>query len=182
MRTLIVEDNHTNQIVLRSFLSKYGECQVAVNGKQALAAFSAAQKPGDDRCVIIGVEMDDRPDGQKAGVLTSMHFGARTSPAPRISFEIKSDRCFAAHNSPPLLSGRCNRQLTPDFLSRAVALINFMRFQFLSVSNPSDPSRTTASVPLQSIVSGNAEERERNHGEHEHRRSGNDSRVSGRES
>ena len=46
MRSLVVEDNLTNQIVLRSFLSKYGECKVAVNGKQALAAFSAAQKSG----------------------------------------------------------------------------------------------------------------------------------------
>jgi two-component system chemotaxis response regulator CheY len=66
MRTLIVEDNRTNQIVLRSFLSKYGECQVAVNGKQALAAFSAAQKSGRGYDLICMDIMMPEMDGQAA--------------------------------------------------------------------------------------------------------------------
>jgi len=66
MRTLIVEDNRINQILLRSFLSKYGECQIAANGKQALAAFSAAQKSGQSYDLICMDIMMPEMDGQAA--------------------------------------------------------------------------------------------------------------------
>ena len=42
MKTLIVEDDYTNRLVLQEFLSQYGECHVAVDGKQAVKAFRAA--------------------------------------------------------------------------------------------------------------------------------------------
>jgi len=66
MRTLIVEDNLVNQIILRSFLSKYGECKVAANGKQALAAFSVAQKSGRGYDLICMDIMMPEMDGQAA--------------------------------------------------------------------------------------------------------------------
>jgi two-component system chemotaxis response regulator CheY len=44
MHTLIVEDDFTSRLVLQRFLSKYGECHVAVSGKEALAAFRAARE------------------------------------------------------------------------------------------------------------------------------------------
>ena len=46
MRTLIVEDDFTSRLLLQSFLSPYGECHIAVNGKEAVAAFRAAQESG----------------------------------------------------------------------------------------------------------------------------------------
>jgi two-component system chemotaxis response regulator CheY len=42
MRTLIVEDDFTNRVLLQTFLGKYGECHVALNGKEAVAAFRTA--------------------------------------------------------------------------------------------------------------------------------------------
>ncbi|MFY9672969.1 MAG: response regulator [Terriglobales bacterium] len=46
MRTLIVEDDFTSRLLLQTFLSRYGDCHVAVNGKEAVAAFSLAQNTG----------------------------------------------------------------------------------------------------------------------------------------
>lgn len=42
MRALIVEDESTNQFLLQTFLSRYGECQVVTNGKDAINAFRQA--------------------------------------------------------------------------------------------------------------------------------------------
>ena len=42
MKTLIVEDDFTNRILLQAFLSRYGECHTAVNGAEALTAFEMA--------------------------------------------------------------------------------------------------------------------------------------------
>jgi two-component system, chemotaxis family, chemotaxis protein CheY len=62
MRTLIVEDSFVNRCVLLSILDKYGECHVAVNGKEALMAFDQAHangKPYDLICLdIMMPEMD----------------------------------------------------------------------------------------------------------------------------
>lgn len=66
MRALVVEDDITNQILLKSFLSKYGQCEVAANGRQALAAFSAAQKSGQGYDLIcMDIRMPEM-DGQAA--------------------------------------------------------------------------------------------------------------------
>jgi len=42
MRTLIVEDDYTSRLLLQEFLSQYGECEVAVNGREAVKAFRTA--------------------------------------------------------------------------------------------------------------------------------------------
>jgi two-component system chemotaxis response regulator CheY len=42
MKTLIVEDDFTNRILLQAFLSRYGECHMAVDGFEALEAFNLA--------------------------------------------------------------------------------------------------------------------------------------------
>ena len=39
MKTLIVEDDFTSRLFLQTFLSRYGECHIAVNGKEAVEAF-----------------------------------------------------------------------------------------------------------------------------------------------
>ena len=44
MRTLTVEDDFTNRLSsLQSLLAPYGECHIAVNGKEAVEAFRLAQ-------------------------------------------------------------------------------------------------------------------------------------------
>ncbi|MFY9978728.1 MAG: response regulator [Candidatus Sulfotelmatobacter sp.] len=66
MRTLIVEDDFTSRLLLQSFLAQYGECHIAVNGTEAVAAFRAAlenQQPYDLICMDI---MMPEMDGQAA--------------------------------------------------------------------------------------------------------------------
>lgn len=46
MRTLIVEDDFTNRLLLQTLLARYGECHVAVNGREAVEAFRLAQADG----------------------------------------------------------------------------------------------------------------------------------------
>jgi two-component system chemotaxis response regulator CheY len=64
MRALIVEDDFTSRLLLQTFISKYGECHVAVNGKEAVAAFRASladAKPYDVICMdVMMPEMDGR--------------------------------------------------------------------------------------------------------------------------
>ena len=46
MKTLIVEDDFTARLLLQNVLSKYGECHIAVNGKEAVEAFHVASVGG----------------------------------------------------------------------------------------------------------------------------------------
>lgn len=46
MKTLIVEDDFTSRKLLHAFLSPFGECDVAVNAREAVEAFHAAQDAG----------------------------------------------------------------------------------------------------------------------------------------
>lgn len=62
MRTLIVEDDLISRRLLQKMLSPFGECHVAVNGKEAVEAFSLAlveREPYDLVCLdIMMPEMD----------------------------------------------------------------------------------------------------------------------------
>lgn len=42
MKTLIVEDDFTSRLILQQILSPYGECHMAMNGKEAIDAFIIA--------------------------------------------------------------------------------------------------------------------------------------------
>ena len=67
MKTLIVEDNFTNRVLLQEYLKGYGPLHIAVNGKEAIEAVRIAlveaDEPYDLICLdIIMPEMD----GQEA--------------------------------------------------------------------------------------------------------------------
>lgn len=66
MKTLIVEDNFTSRLVLQKMLQGYGECHVAIHGKEAVQAFQEAlegAEPYDLVCLDI---MMPEMDGQEA--------------------------------------------------------------------------------------------------------------------
>jgi two-component system chemotaxis response regulator CheY len=73
MRTLIVEDDFTSRLILQTFLSRYGECHIAVNGREAVEAFGAALNSGlcyDLICMdIMMPEMDGREAVQQIRAL-----------------------------------------------------------------------------------------------------------------
>jgi two-component system chemotaxis response regulator CheY len=64
MKTLIVEDDFTCRLLLQGFLSRFGDCHIAVNGNEAVTAFSAAASHGtpyDLICMDIAMpEMNGR--------------------------------------------------------------------------------------------------------------------------
>ena len=46
MKTLIVEDDFTSRLSMQAILSPYGECHIAVNGREAIQAFRLARAQG----------------------------------------------------------------------------------------------------------------------------------------
>ena len=66
IRTLIVEDDFTSRVLLQSLLSQYGDCHIAVNGKEAVAAVRAARENGRPYDLICMDIMMPEMDGQTA--------------------------------------------------------------------------------------------------------------------
>ena len=66
MKTLIVEDDFTSRLLLQTFLSRYGECHIAVNGKEAVQAFRAALEGGTKYDLICMDIMMPEMDGREA--------------------------------------------------------------------------------------------------------------------
>jgi len=46
LRVLLVEDDFASRLLLQKFLLRYGECHVAVNGEEAVAAYVSAVQGG----------------------------------------------------------------------------------------------------------------------------------------
>ncbi len=66
LRMLLVEDDFTSRLLLQRFLSRYGECQLAVNGKEAVAAFRSASERGQEFDLICMDIMMPEMDGHEA--------------------------------------------------------------------------------------------------------------------
>ena len=66
MRTLIVEDDFASRSLLQSFLSRYGECHVAVNGQEAVEAFRMSKENASGYNLICMDIMMPEMDGQEA--------------------------------------------------------------------------------------------------------------------
>jgi two-component system, chemotaxis family, chemotaxis protein CheY len=66
VKTLIVEDNFLNRMLLQEYLKGYGECHVAVNGKEAVEAVRAALESGKPYDLICLDIMMPEMDGQQA--------------------------------------------------------------------------------------------------------------------
>jgi len=66
MKTLIVEDDFTSRLLLQTLLSRYGECHIAVNGREAVKAFRMAAGDGSPYDLICMDIMMPEMDGQEA--------------------------------------------------------------------------------------------------------------------
>lgn len=66
MRILIAEDDLASRIFMKKFLSKYGDCDVAVNGLEVLDAFLGALKEEKPYSLICLDIMMPKLDGLKA--------------------------------------------------------------------------------------------------------------------
>jgi two-component system chemotaxis response regulator CheY len=66
MRALLVEDDFASRVLLQRFLSKYGDCDVAVNGREAVEAFASALNRGQSYHLICMDLMMPEMDGREA--------------------------------------------------------------------------------------------------------------------
>jgi two-component system chemotaxis response regulator CheY len=66
VKTLVVEDNFLNRMLLQEYLKGYGECHIAVNGKEAVGAVRAALESGTPYDLICLDIMMSEMDGQQA--------------------------------------------------------------------------------------------------------------------
>ena len=66
LRMLLVEDDFASRLVLQTFLSRYGECHIAVNGREAVEAFRSAMEMGQRYDLICMDIMMPEMDGREA--------------------------------------------------------------------------------------------------------------------
>lgn len=66
MRTLIVEDDFTCRRLLQKILSPYGDCDITINGKEAIEAFRLALDEDESYDLICLDIMMPEMDGQEA--------------------------------------------------------------------------------------------------------------------
>jgi len=65
-KALVVEDDATSRLMLHGLMSRYGECHIALNGKEALEAFHSARQAGNPFDLIcMDIQMPEM-DGQEA--------------------------------------------------------------------------------------------------------------------
>jgi two-component system chemotaxis response regulator CheY len=65
-RILVVDDDVASRLLLKTFLSRFGECDVAVNGKEAVEAFRSASGQGQRYDLICMDIMMPEMDGREA--------------------------------------------------------------------------------------------------------------------
>ena len=65
MKTLIVEDDFTSRLLLQKILIPYGECHIAVNGREAIHAYRLARQQGRAYDLICLDIMMPEMDGQE---------------------------------------------------------------------------------------------------------------------
>ncbi len=66
LRSLLVEDDFSSRLLLQTFLARYGECHVAVNGREAVEAFRKAFDQGQRYSLICMDIMMPEMDGREA--------------------------------------------------------------------------------------------------------------------
>ncbi len=65
MRILIAEDDHASRVLLQRFFSDYGECDLAIDGIEALDAFILAHEENEAYGLVCLDIMMPRLDGLK---------------------------------------------------------------------------------------------------------------------
>ncbi|MES2393468.1 MAG: response regulator [Acidobacteriota bacterium] len=102
MKMLIVEDDFTSRLALQNFLARYGECHVAVNGKEAVEAIGLALDSGQPYelvCMdILMPEMDGKEAVSRIRDLEETH-GILSSHGAKIIMATAVDDCASVVKS-----------------------------------------------------------------------------------
>jgi two-component system chemotaxis response regulator CheY len=103
LRALLVEDDFTSRLVLQTFLARYGDCHIAVNGREAVDAYRLALEQGRRYDLICMDIMMPEMDGREAvrqiramedaqGVLST--YGAKIIMTTAVGEVKEVIRCF----------------------------------------------------------------------------------------
>jgi two-component system chemotaxis response regulator CheY len=125
LRVLLVEDDFASRLLLQTFLSRYGECHIAVNGREAVEAFGSALERGqryDLICMdIMMPEMDGREAVRQVRALEEARGISSTCGAKIIMTTAVNDITEVS---------RCFRELCDSYLVKPIdlgELVNLMR-------------------------------------------------------
>lgn len=66
MKILIVDDNYNNRLLLQKMLSSHGDCDMAIDGKEAVAAFKMAMDDKEPYNLVCLDIMMPEMNGQEA--------------------------------------------------------------------------------------------------------------------
>jgi two-component system, chemotaxis family, chemotaxis protein CheY len=117
MRALLVEDDFSSRLLLQTFLSRYGECHIAVNGREAVEAFRSRLAEGkryDLICMdLMMPEMDGREALRQIRALEAAN-GIRSNAGAKIIMTT------AANDIEDVM--RCFRELCDAYLVKPVNL------------------------------------------------------------
>ena len=141
MKILIVEDDEFSKELLRLTLSKYGTCDLAENGAEAIAAVEkamAAGKPYDLACMdIMMPEMDGMEALKKIRQLEFKYYGEGLPSTKIIMVTAKGQ----ARDITDAMSGGCEAYLTKPV--DRVKLIEQMReLGLLGKPNDNNPDKS----------------------------------------
>jgi two-component system chemotaxis response regulator CheY len=79
MKTLIVEDDFTSRLLLQTFLSRYGECHIAVNGAEAVEACKLSRDRGSPyNLICMDVLMPSMDGGEAVRQVRELEEGSGT--------------------------------------------------------------------------------------------------------
>ena len=121
LRVLLVEDDFTSRLLLQTFLSSYGECHVAVNGREAVEAYGAALGSGqryDLICMdIMMPEMDGREAVGRLRALEEKH-GILSTHGAKILMTTAVDDMESV--------SRCFEQLCDGYLKKPIDLAKLL--------------------------------------------------------
>jgi two-component system chemotaxis response regulator CheY len=122
LRVLLVEDDFASRLLLQTFLSRHGECHVAVNGKEAVEAFRASLERGqsyDLICMdIVMPEMDGREAVRQVRAVEEAHGVLPTAGAKIIM-------TTAMHDFSEVI--QCFQDLCDAYLTKPINLAKLLR-------------------------------------------------------
>ena len=117
LRILLAEDDFSSRLLLQIFLSNYGECHIAVNGKEAVEIFRYALEHGqryDLICMdIMMPEMDGREAVKRIRQLEEEH-GIRSTVGAKIVMTTAVDEMREV--------ARCFQELCDSYLTKPIEL------------------------------------------------------------
>jgi len=120
LRVLLAEDDFTSRLVLQSFLSGYGECHIAVNGKEAVEAFRSASERGQRYDLICMDIMMPEMDGREA----VRHVRALEKSQGILSAGVKIIMTTTVHDIKEVI--RCFQELCDAYLMKPIDLAELL--------------------------------------------------------